>query len=199
MMFNQVVDAIIAHRKANPRFNLPTDRASVDNELEQYTVARLLKIRGGDAWLTADNPGEPDPKARRLPLPRRGASVVEGVKRKGVGIKIIMDWLGSGGKPVDQLKAETRAINCSLCPMNVEMNLADVLTAAAAEAVHQTVEAKNQMALRTKYDDSLKVCGACDCKLDLKIWTPISHIIKETTKEALDRLDPKCWVLAESK
>ena len=200
LTFDQVVKEISKHRQANPRFSLPTDQASIEAELDQFTVARMLKVRGGEQFLQADELGGAIPKASSRPRLERhqGASAVGGVNRKMAGIKTIMYWLGAGGKPVAHRIAVERAVVCVKCPLNVDLNLSDRLTAIAAEGVRKTVEAKNEMSLSTSYDDQLKVCGACDCKLDLKIWTPIKHIKKESTEESISRLDVNCWVLKES-
>src|SRR5512139_2803045 len=114
--FETVVESIIKHRLANPRFDLATDFQVVANELDAYTCARLNNnpsyCVAGDASKKAQSPSV----VARL---RSGAESVAGAGRNVVvGIGVLLDWLGSGGAAVAPALAESRAAICATCPKN---------------------------------------------------------------------------------
>lgn len=201
--FNDTVSQIIAHRRANPRFNLPTDIATVERELEAYTEARLLKIPGGDAFLIP-NSSPPQGSFPFPPLPRRvagepdavGVGKGEGAKVKA-GVSVIAEWLGKGLKPASVELATKRASVCALCPKNVPASGFQHLTDAAAKTIGVLMQAKSDLKLKTPYDDKLQICDACGCTNVVKIWSPIDIIWKHTTPEVFEALDAACWIRSE--
>jgi hypothetical protein len=50
------------------------------------------------------------------------------------------------------------------------------------------------MNLHVLNEEKLKVCGACECILPLKVWVPMKFI-KDTTPT--EKLHPDCWILKE--
>lgn len=200
--FTQAVQEIIKHRKANTRFNLATDEATVGRELEIYTEARLRSMPGGDQWLAA-GPAE-SPPANFLPrrLPRQRSPDAAGganppVKKVVAGIALISDWLGSGLKPVEQAVADRRASICARCILNQKP--VEPITSVMADGLHLLMEAKAHMKLSTPHDALLETCTACLCRNSLKVWTPTEHVKAHTTPEIFAALADPCWIRDELK
>lgn len=191
MGFSDVVREIISHRQANPRFNLATDVTTVGNELEAYTVSRLASIPGGSAYLIDDGGAAPPSFPNRQRLRDRLAGVAASASKMVVGIAVMRDWLGEGLKPVESAEAETRAATCVRCPNNQP---GTPLVDAAAETFRRLVAAKNDMNLTTSHDEKLETCAACSCRLTLKIWAPLHHILKHTDDEVRSKLWSECWI-----
>lgn len=197
--FSQVVEAIISHRQQNPRFKLSTDRATVENELDDYTCAIL---KNDQHWCE-----KPTVASFSVPLPMRPQleeakqrSVVGGVKRfienATAGIKVWMNWFGDG-RPVERSLTEQRATVCLACPLNEKANIAERFTEAAAKEILSIFASLNELDLHTSREPELHICKACSCPLRAKIWAPLRIIKKHITKEAWAALDSKCWMLSE--
>src|SRR5688572_2082313 len=192
--FGPTVDAIIEHRRANPRFNLSTDRATVEAELDGYTSARLQSQYGDGAseWLT----GGPAPPVFTLPsrLPRGGR--VEGaaasVAHKAVaGIGLLLDFLGPKLTPVERPLAENRGSICAGCKLNQP---GTAFEQAGGKALHLLLEYKADKRLETIWDDRLLYCSICACNLKLKVHVPLDYAASKLTPEQSVALDPKCWI-----
>lgn len=196
LTFEQVVTEIIKHRKANPRFPLPTDFDTVAEELDEYTCLRI----GGDPNYVASM--GTIPKGASLP-PRPRAAGVAGVvgaaKKIGAGVGVLIDWLGSGAKPVESELATARAKVCSDCPQNQQGDFTRWFTVPASNQIRQQVEIKNEMKLATPFDERLHVCEACLCPMKLKVWVPMEYILARLPVESRAALDPRCWMISEEK
>lgn len=199
--FDAVVAQIIAHRRANPRFNLTTDRTAVENELEAYTEARMRSIKGGEAYLIEGAPPlDPSfpmpPRQRRIvgAAPSVGGGEVSKVK---AGIGTLVEWFGDGLNPAPVDLATKRASICASCTLNKPATGLSVLTGLAAKTVSLLMDAKSDLKLSTPHDDKLETCTACLCDLKLKIWSPIDIVWKHTTPEVFEKLDSACWVRSE--
>lgn len=193
--FNETVNAIMQHRKANPRFNLPTDFEAVASELEDYTVKRLLAMPNTQGFLMDAPAGGYAPS---FPLPRpTERAVAGGVKKAVAGAALLIDWLGEGMNPVSKAQSTQRALICAACQFNKPATGAQKLTGAAARTFHLLMEHKDGHAIRTPLDVKLNTCQICDCDLKLKVHAEISHIKKHTTTQTYERLDGKCWVRNE--
>jgi hypothetical protein len=186
-------------RKSNPflceRHGWRTDTAGVEAEVEAYNVARC--INGG--WLDFVLPDEPGQIPTYTPPAekKRPQGVVGGVKRVAAGVALLVDWLGSGGKPVASALAENRAKVCASCPANNGGDWKAYFTEPIAEKIRTQLEMKNDLQLRTARDAELTVCSACDCPLQLKVHVPLDYILEHTSQDTLTRLDPRCWILSE--
>lgn len=197
--FNHVVEQVQILRKANPflceRHGWRTDTAAVEAEVEMYNVARC--INGG--WLDFLLPDEPGQIPPYIPPAekKRLAHAVDGVKRVSAGVALLVDWLGSGGKPVDAPLAERRAMVCASCPKNDGGDWKAYFTEPIAEKIRVQLEMKNDLQLRTTHDAHLTVCSGCDCPLPLKVHVPIFYVLEHTSHDTKTRLDPRCWILSE--
>lgn len=193
--FNETVDAIIAHRKSNPRFKLATDRAAVESELEDHTVRRIMGMKNASGFLL----DAPPPSAPSFPMPRRQRleNAAGGAKRAVAGAALLIDWLGDGLKPVSPAHANQRAAVCAECVLNRDGNVIQSSMGAAARGFLLLMEARMQMNLITPFDSKLKTCQACDCDLKLKVHAEMAHIKKHTTTDTYERLAPQCWIRSE--
>lgn len=184
--FDASVDAIVKHRLANKaiteKHKLATNPTWVAEELEKYTRLRL---------------GIPEPPAPSFfqpsssRLPSRVVAAAADIKRAAQGTTIILDWLTSGGDPVDPELASMRAMICAGCPKNIEGSW---YTVAPAEIIKATLESSKHKTLSTPYDELLKSCDVCKCLMRLKVWTPLDHILKHTKPEILKEFPPNCWI-----
>jgi hypothetical protein len=194
--FDPTVTEIINHRLANPRFSLPTDRATVEIELENYVSAKLLAIPGGDAYLIGPATTAPPPQ-----VPRRNRAVAAGVEKAQnlvAGIGLWAEFFGDS--PVAQPLAERRASICAGCPENTAPEtLFAHFTENAAKEIAAIFGALKQRSLHTNFDDKLGYCKACDCPNKSNIFVPLELKLKKIKPEAKAKLHPGCWLLAEEK
>lgn len=189
--FDQQKINIIKHRSANPaicvRHKLSTDPATVGDELENFNRLRL----GLPAKQVAPSFFHSSPS-----LSGRAAAVAVGIKRAAQGTAVALDWIQSGGDPVDQALAEKRAQTCVDCPKNVE---GAWFTTGPAELLRSAV--KGWQALKgkdfpfeTAQGDKLKSCDVCKCLMRLKVFCPLDHILNKTKPEIMAELPPNCWI-----
>jgi len=85
---DQLAELVQKHRLQNPPFNLPDDFHSIRREIIQFNIKRLCLPPD-------DSPTKPIPQQ-----PGRAAVVVEHASKTAAGIRLVVDWLGSGLKPV---------------------------------------------------------------------------------------------------
>jgi hypothetical protein len=180
---DQVAEIVQKHRLQNPQFDLPTVFLQVRQEILNYNRQRL-------GMPPADNPPKSLPQQ-----PKHAAAVAGHVGKTAAGIRLVVDWLGSGLRPVPRAEAEARAIICATCPQNQTGDLWQRLDAKAADGLKRLISIKSEMALMTSQDSNLKTCVACDCHLQLKVHTPMKHILENTGSEVMEKLDRRCWIL----
>lgn len=200
--FNDVVQQIIEHRKANPRFNLATDVVAVERELEQYTEARLRSQFGEGANEYLINSGSPPPSFTPPRLRRHQAGAVAGVGEKvsrvSAGIGLMIEWLSESLQPESADIATHRAGICSTCEFNQPGSLFDRMALTpTATGIKKLLEERAEMKLSTPHDQKLQMCVKCDCVLKLKVFAPLKHILNHTDKEVFDSLPSHCWIRIE--
>lgn len=194
--FDVIVNSLIAHRNANPflrdKHGWATDYPTVANEVDAFN-ARICESHGWTKYITSGG-GGPAPKSWPLPQPQP----FQGVRNVVAGAKTLIEWRGAGGQAVPAEQSGRRAEICSVCEQNGSTDLLSFFTQNVAEAIKLEIELKNQMKLQTPYDEKLGVCKACDCPMKLKVHTPIDHIKHHMPEAQRAKLDPKCWILAET-
>lgn len=187
--FNASVQAIIKHRMANKaitiKHRLATDPRAVGDELEKYTRLRL--------GIPEPTPTSFFPQSSNR-LPSRVVAAAADIKRAAQGTAVVLDWLTSGGAPVSQSLADKRAGICVTCPKNVEGSW---YTVAPAELIRSTLSARSDLKLATPSDGQLKSCDICKCLMRLKVWCPLSHIVKQTKPEVMAEFPSWCWIHKE--
>jgi hypothetical protein len=194
--FDAIVKAVQAARTGNPflarKHRWATDYAGVAHDVDVYN-AKICQAHGWNDWITEASPDPP----KWLPQPLEWPGAAGSVKRTTAGVKLVMDWLGQGLKPVAAELAEKRAAVCAVCPLNSDPNWIQRLDAIAAQGIRHLVEVKNDLKLKTSYDEKLHTCQACDCYLKLKPWTPLDVVLSNLGAETKAKLDPNCWILSE--
>jgi hypothetical protein len=200
-----VMGVVRGNRFLAEKYNWSTSREWAANYVEAQNVARLQANPKFHPFLTMEAQLAPPP-VRDIPDGDEDgskknvvASVVDGGRQLAAGVNILLDWLGSGGQPVEASRANSRAAVCADCPQNSGGDWKAVFTKPAAEKIRQQIEMKHEMKLVTPSDAKLTVCAACDCPLQLKVFTPLHHILKHTSPAVRAKLDPRCWITAEEK
>lgn len=183
-------------RQANPflaeRHGWRLDAAGVEHDVEQYNVARM--IAGG--WLNfivQDDANSASP-TYVMPPAQKKTSVAARVRNVAAGVGVLLDWLGSGGKAVEQTLADSRAAICATCPKNDGGDFIAYFTKPIADKIRTQLEIRGDLQLRTPHDEKLTVCSACDCPLKLKVWVPLDHILAHTSEDTKTKLAPQCWI-----
>lgn len=184
------VDAIRKHRLANPaitaKHQLSTDPVAIERELVAFQRAR--------GALPPEQVSSSFFARSRSNLPGRVVAVAGDIRRAAAGTAVVLDWLTSGGAPVAQELANKRAAICVGCAKNVEGSW---FTTSAAEIIKSTLEARKDLTLVTPSDAALKSCDVCKCLNRLKVWCPLSHIIKYTKPEIMREFPSHCWIASK--
>jgi hypothetical protein len=119
------------------------------------------------------------------------------------GARILLRWLGTGGKPVEPTLSQARADVClhvsggNPCPHN-QPGLKPIER--IADIVREQTEEKNNLKLSVQGEEGLHTCALCWCALPLKVHVPIDHILSGTPPAMLEKFkreQPKCWIIAE--
>lgn len=204
--FETIVNAIIAHRNANPwlrdKNGWPTAHDAVSEELDRYNT-KICEQMGWTSYISGGADVSPPPTA---PLPqrllRRGANVA-------AGAETLVQWIADGAEAVSPELSESRANVCAHgmpegkpCPKNSagtqgSMDLLSFFTRPAAEAIRRTIQRKNEMSLTTKHDEALGVCTACDCPLQLKVHLKIEAIAQKLSPAVRSEFPEHCWIRKE--
>jgi hypothetical protein len=196
--FNHVVEQVMMLRQANPflaeRHGWRVDREGVEHEVDAYNTARC--IAGGWLNFVVGDDFSPPAPLYVMPPPSQKKSAVAQVRNVAAGVGVLLDWLGSGAKPVEQSLANSRASICADCPRNDGGDFTAFFTKPIADKIRTQLEIRGDLQLRTPHDDKLTVCSGCDCPLKLKVWTPIEHILAHTSEDTKTKLHPACWILA---
>lgn len=197
----QVVDLRKGNRHLSQKYSWATDLASVVEEVKDYNIRRCLAHHWDNFLVVTSMPtfvdSEPSAEPVKKNEPGKLASVVGVAKNLAGGVGAIVDWLGSGGKPVDRGLAENRASICVSCPQNGPGGFTEYFTVPAANLIREQLEIKHHLKIVTTHDEKLGVCKACLCPLKLKVHAPLAHILDHTTDKVRADLDPRCWILHE--
>ena len=200
--FDSICDQLVAHRKGNMWLALKNNwnltRPAVDREVDAYNSA-LCEVHGYHDFIVAGE--SPIPKTSRLSQMVPEENVAAGIKPKTAGgtIRLFIDWLGNGMKPVDKQLAEQRALTCSRCPENQLGDFWTRMKGLAAEEIRTMIGMKNDLQLSTTLDDKLHSCNACECWNPLKVWCPLQHVLDNTDEKTMKAFHPDCWILREKK
>lgn len=201
--FNNIVDQVVAARKANPamvaKHNWSVEWGIVADEVDAFNAA-ICERMGWNNFINQPGAGvAPTPKFKALsPLAEKQLSAAaEKVKKVWQGVKTLNDWIESGTPPVTTEVAEQRAKTCVACTLNGKGGLEAWFTKPAAEAIKLQLSKLASRKLATSVDSQLNVCTACLCPLKLKVHTPLPFITEHLSEKTKAELDPKCWILSE--
>lgn len=156
------VDQAVAHLQANQRI--------VPSDLGEQMQEQLCKTLP-PGWCQYDDPNRPRPST---------TIYWEDVANGG---KILANWLKQVMRTVEKSEAERRALICSRCYLNVNVQ--------GCGACHAAVDLLTKN-LSTKYDFALKSCAACKCLLRAKVHCPNDVLDKES--DFVQSMYPDfCW------
>lgn len=202
--FNNVVNEIFEHRKAN---NLPrATKPEIAEDLEVYTCNRL----GNDpAWCISDKK-KLFQSSKTSPSPSHLSDLVrpavEKFKSLGTGAQILADWVGGGMLPVSTELAQSRADSCTgrksgaPCKFNLKGSR---FTESIATAIKEQMQKRHEATAIPEGDERLLECQLCYCDLKLKVHVPIETIIDRTPKAMIEKFQEQapdvCWLKRETK
>lgn len=197
--FDTIVRQLQQHLQANPAYlaelGWTLEYDFLAQKVDEYNAA-IAKSHGWTSYIMEGEGVVPHPKSIARNTPSHVANLV-------AGVNTLTDWLGTGGVPVAQDLAETRANTCAAgdggkrCPKNSDGGLLKFFTVPAQKYIKKLVEKRNEMKLATSRDKDLGVCVACDCPLNLKVFTPIEVIKANLSSDAQAELVPFCWIRRE--
>jgi hypothetical protein len=194
--FNHVCDEVIAHRLANSRFGLPTDRETVEIEVENQITERLRSIPGGLDFIMDAPQAPPGSFIKRLRTQAQAVGAVaagaEAVKRVVAGIGLYTEWFGKG--PVTPEVAIKRGEICAQCPKNQPATGVNAWSETAGKELAAILGSLYEQKLSTPHDEKLNCCTACGCPTRAKIWCPDDLAVKHLTKKSKSELWEKCWL-----
>lgn len=197
--FDDVVKQIVLHRRSN---NLP--RATMSEAAEDLDNATCQRL-GNDPQFCFDSAQKKTIRNQTTTEVDARPAVLRWLSHAVDGGRILKDWLGEGGVPVEQSVAERRAKVCvndcsdSEKGFNKPPNFLQRVTAVVAEAILEQRRAKTNLALKVENEDKLQTCSVCECDLPLKVWVPISVLQKRTDQQTEDRFPKWCWYKQETK
>jgi hypothetical protein len=168
--------------------DLPNATAKeVIHEIENQTCARL---HDDPSWCSSSD----KKKGVRAALTRLSKSPVG---RVAAGGRVLIEWLGSGAKPVPIAIAQARANVCRSCPENREGHSFLKLTADTVRAIAEQMQEKNSLKLRVEGEEELHSCRICLCPISLKVHVPLATIQSHTTTETMSAFPSHCWIVTE--
>lgn len=123
------------------------------------------------------------------------ANLVEEIRHTARGAAILKEWIGSGGKPVDERHAVLRAAICAQCVLNERGSWWESVKSKIADTIREHMAVKRAMNLETPFDDRLGTCVVCKCNNPLQVWVPIGHVAAHTPPEVTVKFPKQtvCW------
>ncbi len=178
-----LAEEIADFRKGN---GLP--RASAREAIDDIEAATCQRLHDDPNWCRQDKK-----KALRPALSQKFAAA----KRVAAGARVLIEWLGSGSKPVPIEIAQKRANVCLKCEHNREGHSFLTLTGGTVRAIAEQMQAKEQLKLRVEGEERLHACGICLCPIKLKCHVPLDTILAHTAEETLNSFPKWCWMVTE--
>jgi hypothetical protein len=204
--FQVLVDALIAHRHAQPflakqnGWNLEFN--AVADEVDEFN-AKICEQMGWTDYIQSPAGSAPPPKFH-APSPsdqNKLAAAAGRVKKIWSGVRTLNDWIDSGEPAVTQEQSNARAAVCAACPQNGKGDFSHWFTQPAADVIKRQIEKLEDRKLKTDSDDKIQICEICLCPLRLKVHTPLKFIntyLDESVLRDLERVKD-CWIPAERK
>lgn len=124
-------------------------------------------------------------------------NILDEIKASATGVQILNEWIGEGGKPVDDWQAEARASVCETCPFNRYPKWWETAKDFVAHRIKDALTIKHRLGFRTSNENALHMCQVCGCSTGLKVWVPIEHIKAHTHADTLAAFPKVCWIRTE--
>lgn len=201
---------VLQQHLVNPRFNLPTEFATVKSMVEEYQCRRLkydpawccpesesLK-KNSNQILSLDQFPQAQPSAASAAAVAT-APLAERISKLAAGSQILRDWWGEGGLPVSKTLAEARASVCVRCGCNQKGDWLNKVPSTIAGAILEQRRCKDKLQMRVSQEAQIMTCNACECHLPLKVWVPLSNIEPFTSDKTWKRLPQHCWMQTEAR
>ena len=125
--------------------------------------------------------------------PTRNKLKEPGITKEAIGRFINTMWgmAKTGFKLVPQELADNRSRICAKCPKNIDHSMGCF----SCESILEKVE-KIARGRKTAEHDRLHYCGACSCRLTLKVLVP-KDVLDAAEAGEEPKYDPGCWRLTE--
>lgn len=112
--------------------------------------------------------------------------------------KLMREWLGDGGIPVDRSQSEWRATVCIACPMNRGGGFWGRIKRNVASLINETIAVRNRLEVSTPYDSKLQICSVCHCALKLKVHVPLKFLLETLNPDHEEEFrSVRCWIMKE--
>jgi len=185
----------LARNIADFRAGNGLERATPKEALHDIEEATCVRLHNDPEWCIGDKK-----KGVRAAIDHQ----LKNAKAAAVGGRILVDWLGSGAKPVDIAIAQRRANVClsgapegKPCPHNRDGHSLLQLTANTVRAIAEQMNVREHLRLRVEGEENIHSCFICRCPLKLKIHVPIETILAHTDDETLMAMPQYCWMKTE--
>jgi hypothetical protein len=188
--FSVIVQAVISHRRANPWLGLTIEPTAVENEVDLFNANLCAQMGWADFIIAGEGDPNPNPQLRPPSLGNRLQNVAEGAEAN-------VEFIKSKEEAVPSALSTARAAICAECPQNGKGGLERFFTVPVALAIREVYAIRRGWNLSTPHDDKIGVCEACNCPLKLKCHFPLKIVREHISKDAMGRLDPRCWILTE--
>jgi len=151
------------------KHHLQANNKPVPDDLEEQMQNQLCQTLP-PGWCDYDDPQRP-----RISTDFSWTDMVN-------GLKVFASWIADGCSYVSQEEATRRALICSRCYMNVNVEGCGSCQKLAAEVTKSR---------STKYDFALKACAVCHCLLKAKVWFPTEILDRSNVSQEL--YPDFCW------
>lgn len=200
--FVDVCDQFARIIRSNPaqaeKYGWPLDSKGQENYVDAQNAQRCAQ-HGWMNFIELQAPDAPfsyDPAQKKTWL----QSAVGSVKATQAALAAWQEMFGDRG-PVPREVAEPRAAICAACPKNEPGSYFDRFVQETAAGMMALLGVTKDLSMRTVLTDKPATCSACDCPTFSKVWAHSDTIARHTTEEqwqALNKENPKCWMLTES-
>jgi len=169
--YDNLVSLVMDHRKAN---DVPIGTVeSVRIEIEEQLCANM----------------DPTRCRNKMLIPSAGQPTGRAVTLTDVAnfLRVAVDWVAKGFRPVGAEEAERRALICEGCDFNVESS--GCVGCKAREFAANLATATQ--GLTTSRDPRLKACAVCGCENKAQVHYPLDVLAKGVTPEM--QFPVWCW------
>lgn len=107
------------------------------------------------------------------------------------GTRTVFSWWKNGAKRVSKDEIVRRSYICNACPNHVPLTGCQGCSGASLRNLISEIIADTSLPT----DSMLQGCSVCKCGLRGKVRIPLEDIVPHMSKDKMDRLWEKCWIL----